>query len=424
MVEEACDTAPSSSFSSVLSGAVPLGGGEGGSVVRVSVALGGTISITLPSTFSPAASSSPSKATLVLSEALLLRLGLLQDGEEGGGNCTTTTVSSSSSPATLPVTAHITTTTSSALSSASSSSIHSLTWVSRGDASLPPGYTPPLLEVEEGGMGGSTVREGRAAMVVLEGSVSKGGMELETHTFTVSFLPPPSSSSTGMPNSCACLKLKQRAGGGGVSPTLPVPPHPFPPPTYPAQFQGLDGLTRGNWVGTYGGDGGVLFGGGSTGDNTPRTFLPPYIQAVTPTFSFLQGVWEDATNTSDTRAPQAPPPAPPSSPLRTAGYLADSMGGDPTYAVDIPFTASPPTTFLMAVYAVDWDTRGRRETLALLDLKTLNPISPIQGLKDFTEGVWVVWRLFSNATASGVRLRVSQTRGDNAVVSAILFSSQ
>jgi hypothetical protein len=77
----------------------------------------------------------------------------------------------------------------------------------------------------------------------------------------------------------------------------------------------------------------------------------------------------------------------------------------------------------MAVYAVDWDTRGRRQTLALLDLDTLNPISPIQGLKDFTEGVWVVWRLFKNATATGVRLRVSQTRGDNAVVSAILFSS-
>ena len=93
------------------------------------------------------------------------------------------------------------------------------------------------------------------------------------------------------------------------------------------------------------------------------------------------------------------------------------MGGDPTFAVDVAVLPSAPSVFTVAVYAVDWDSRGRRGTVALLDGATLNALSPIQGLRDYAEGVWLAWNV-----SGSFRLRVSQTRGDNAPISALMFS--
>ena len=82
----------------------------------------------------------------------------------------------------------------------------------------------------------------------------------------------------------------------------------------------------------------------------------------------------------------------------------------------LAFAASAPPAFTVALYAVDWDSRGRRGSVALLDGASLNPLSPIQGLSGYSEGVWLAWNV-----SGPFRLRVSQTRGDNAPISALLF---
>ena len=187
---------------------------------------------------------------------------------------------------------------------------------------------------------------------------------------------------------------------------------PFPPPTYRATFIGADRATSGSWIGTYGKDGGVLFGvdGGGSRD---LDFLPPYVTAVRPAFSFIRGVWDTGVGVADVRAPQDPRNA---TGPRTAGYIADSLGGDPSFVVDV--TATPGRAFRVAVYALDWDSRNRRSTFALLDGRTLDPVAPIEQVVDYVAGVWFVWEF-----DGPFRLRVSQTRGDNAVVVAMLFDS-
>jgi hypothetical protein len=65
---------------------------------------------------------------------------------------------------------------------------------------------------------------------------------------------------------------------------------------------------------------------------------------------------------------------------------------------------------------VDFDSRGRSESIALMDRATLNDISPTQMLRNFEGGVWLVWQY-----AASVRVRVNYKRGTNQVVSAILF---
>ena len=80
--------------------------------------------------------------------------------------------------------------------------------------------------------------------------------------------------------------------------------------------------------------------------------------------------------------------------------------------------AGAPARFRVAVYAVDWDSRGRRGTFALLDGVTFDPLAPIVQARDYERGVWLVWEL-----SGPFRVRVSQTRGDNAVVNALLFDA-
>jgi hypothetical protein len=98
------------------------------------------------------------------------------------------------------------------------------------------------------------------------------------------------------------------------------------------------------------------------------------------------------------------------------GYVA----ANPTFALDVVLGPGAPQELLVGAYAIDWDSRGRRQSVALLDGATLNAISPIQGMRDFVEGVWLPW-VINTTACKGFRLRVQQTRGDNSVISALLF---
>ena len=80
--------------------------------------------------------------------------------------------------------------------------------------------------------------------------------------------------------------------------------------------------------------------------------------------------------------------------------------------------AAPGTTHQFAFYFVDFDFRGRRQTVQLMDGTTLEDISPpvLVGPPGFSGGVWLVWQY-----PRAVRLRVNGVRGDNGVLSAIAF---
>jgi hypothetical protein len=189
---------------------------------------------------------------------------------------------------------------------------------------------------------------------------------------------------------------------------------PFPPAAWRAAFLGADALTSGDWVGTYGALGGVLFGSADATGTADYAFLPSWVTAVKPTFAFMRGAWAPG-NSRDGRLPVDPRNA---TGARAAGYITDHMGGDPTFAIDVALGAGAPPSFLVSVYTVDWDSRGRRGTLALLDGVTLDPLSPIVQVDEYQRGVWLQWEL-----SGPFRVRVSQTRGDNAVVNAMLFDA-
>lgn len=74
--------------------------------------------------------------------------------------------------------------------------------------------------------------------------------------------------------------------------------------------------------------------------------------------------------------------------------------------------------YQVAAYVVDFDRRGRRQSVSVLDGAGLAEVSPPQYVagEAFAGGTWLVWRY--NAS---LRLRFNLVRGDNQVVSALMF---
>jgi hypothetical protein len=353
----------------LLRGAVPVGLG----VVAVEVGLG-SVSVSL--------ASGVEAGTLLLSEALVLRL-------LGGRGC------GGVGPEEIVVQVRVVAHAAAASSPEDSPSLATLVWLEGGSAGLPPHYAPPLLE----GASGSGLLPGKAAVLPLLAGANT--------TLTLLRRTPTAAACAAATATCAAAL---RSAGA-------EPRGPFPPPSYPdATFLGQDSLTRGAWGGMYGADGGVLFGGGPGGDANPRDFFPSYVLSVRPAFhdwGEMSGTWDTGVNTSDARAPENPGGT---GGLRTVGYVA----GNPTFALDVVLGAGAPALLTVAAYAVDWDSKGRRMSVALLQGATLNALSPIQGVRDFEEGVWLPW-VINTTNCYGFRLRVQQTRGDNSVLSALLF---
>ena len=70
----------------------------------------------------------------------------------------------------------------------------------------------------------------------------------------------------------------------------------------------------------------------------------------------------------------------------------------------------------LAIYCVDWDRQGRRQTVDLFDLTTYKRLAPAQLLEAFEEGKYLIFRC-----RGSVRIRINQIRGDNAVLNALFF---
>lgn len=191
---------------------------------------------------------------------------------------------------------------------------------------------------------------------------------------------------------------------------------PFPPASYPAQYLGVDHATQGDWLGKYGSKGYILLSFVDT--NTDLTKLPPGVVSVSPVYRSDRACWSNST--TDRRALQHPdgPDKP-----RGVGAVASLFGGNPTVAIEVAGDEAlmPKDGYTVSLYVVDWDQRGRRQTVApLTGYPELQPAAQhvdVPGGDDFVAGMWFSWKM----PAGGARFRFNWIRGDNAVVSAIMF---
>jgi hypothetical protein len=151
---------------------------------------------------------------------------------------------------------------------------------------------------------------------------------------------------------------------------------------------------KGNWVKTFGSAGYDLAGwDGPTGD---ASFLP------NASLNVVQGArfqWESGV--SDTRA------------LSDPGQITRNVGAyyDPNQIkLQLNFTAAYSGN--LHLYAVDWDSRGRAETIAV------NGQTAVLGA--FTNGAWATFPI--NVAAGGtVTITVTRTAGPNALLSGIFL---
>ena len=189
----------------------------------------------------------------------------------------------------------------------------------------------------------------------------------------------------------------------GSRPTLQESPF-----VYPARFLQQDRQTGGNWGGSYGQDGFMLFSYDGLGQDRGR--LPDYIAALTCRRGNGR-LWE--TNTPDSRvlSPNAANTFP-----RCAAAL---LTGDPapcqqSIVLDVGLKAR--REFQFALYFLDFDRRGRRVAVELFDMDSRKLIAPVKVFPELGGGTYAVY-----ACQQSVRIRVNQVRGDNASLSGIFF---
>jgi len=161
-----------------------------------------------------------------------------------------------------------------------------------------------------------------------------------------------------------------------------------------AQFVGTDTATQGRWQGKYGTAGYDIEG------------LPANLPSnISYTVGSNSSLWQWAYPTSDSRALVVPGDA---WGIAACWYT----NGASTYRFNTNFTDS--STHQVALYVVDWDSKGRSETIQISD--TSGNVLNTQSIKTFVSGEYLVWDVTGNVVFS-----VTSNTGPNAVVSGIFF---
>jgi hypothetical protein len=171
-------------------------------------------------------------------------------------------------------------------------------------------------------------------------------------------------------------------GGGGTPPAWP-----------PVATQ----APQGTWVGSYGAGGYDL--AGWNGDSDVGS-MPGVSVALG------QGSrWVWASGTGDVRALENAAAS-----ARSASCYYDSSQLQLTLSFGAAFTGS------LELYAVDWDSRGRRETIALgTQTATLN--------SDFSQGAWVSFPINQAAGSTlTITITITNNAGPNAVLSGLFLN--
>jgi subtilisin family serine protease len=179
----------------------------------------------------------------------------------------------------------------------------------------------------------------------------------------------------GLGETSAPVQVTVTAAGGGAA----------------AQFLQLDPTTQGNWIGTYGAEGFHVINDTSS--------YPSYAQ-VTPSG---QSSWTWTGSTTEVRALQR---------ASGSGRLAAAWYGN---AFDITINLTDGQPHDVTFYSVDWDSFARAQRFDVFDATT-GALLGTQSISNFRNGQYTVWRL-----SGRVRVRVTKTAGNNAVVNGVFF---
>jgi hypothetical protein len=171
-----------------------------------------------------------------------------------------------------------------------------------------------------------------------------------------------------------------------------------------AMFVKADTTTQGNWMGVYGADGYDLANGPQSPANGQLSYGSYTVQN--------QSNWTWAASTSDPRALETD---------SQGDRLAATWYSSANFSFDVNFTDG--NTHQLALYVMDWDSKGRAETIQImdatsglaLDTRTV-PDSPSPTSANFVNGTYLVWNISGHVT-----IKVTSNSGPNAVVSGIYF---
>jgi hypothetical protein len=156
----------------------------------------------------------------------------------------------------------------------------------------------------------------------------------------------------------------------------------------------VDTQTQGSWKGVYGADGFAIA--------NDVTSYPAYAQVTltAPTYTW-------APSTTDVRALQKGAPS-------ATDRIASTWVSGTSFNIDIHFLDGNPHP--VAFYCLDWDARNRAERFDIIDLAT-NTLLDSRTISAFSNGEYLIWNVHGS-----VRVTVTLTGGDNAVVSGIFFN--
>ena len=159
-----------------------------------------------------------------------------------------------------------------------------------------------------------------------------------------------------------------------------------------ASFVGSDATTQGNWIGAYGASGYSI---ASSPPSLPADTRLTLTDAVPYTW---------ASSTADSRALWTPGGA-----TRAATTWYGTV-----CSLDVDLGAG---TRRVALYFLDWDVRGRGESVEVRD-STTGALLDTRPAANFGNGQYLVWTVTGHVT-----FRVIGTAGPNTVVSGIFFDA-
>jgi fibronectin type 3 domain-containing protein len=160
-----------------------------------------------------------------------------------------------------------------------------------------------------------------------------------------------------------------------------------------ASFVSSDTSTEGSWHGVYGAD------GYSVANDSQS--LPSYASFAVQN----QGNYTWAATTTDPRAPQTG---------SGTGRIASTWYNSSTFSFDVNFIDGG--THRFALYALDWDSTTRTETIQIVDANS-NAVLDTRNISQFNTGVYLVWNISGH-----VKINVTWTGGANAVISGVFFN--
>jgi hypothetical protein len=160
-----------------------------------------------------------------------------------------------------------------------------------------------------------------------------------------------------------------------------------------ATFVSSDTSTEGSWHGVYRAD------GYSVANDSQS--LPAYVSFAVQ--NQLNYTW--AASTTDPRALQTG---------SNTGRIASTWYSSSSFDFDVNFTDGNAHRF--ALYALDWDSTTRAETIQIVDANS-SAVLDTRSISQFQNGIYLVWNISGH-----VKIIVTRTGGANAVISGAFFS--